>query len=51
MSGGSKIMGAWSVDPLGNDEAQEWIVNSIITPVLAAITETQDRFLADAELT
>jgi hypothetical protein len=41
-------MGAWSVEPTGNDEALEWISNSIEFPLIGAINGTIDRFLSDA---
>jgi 3-hydroxy-3-methylglutaryl CoA synthase len=40
-------MGAWSEEPLGSDEAQEWIANSITQPMLDAILIAIDRFLSD----
>lgn len=40
-------MGDWSHEPFGNDWAQEWLVNSIIAPMLDTIGETVDRYLAD----
>lgn len=40
-------MGAWSEEPLGSDEAQEWITNSITQPMLDAIVIALDRFLTD----
>jgi hypothetical protein len=40
-------MGSWSEDPMGNDYAQEWLVNSIAYPLTAAITNAIACFLAD----
>ncbi len=40
-------MGAWDEQPLGNDEAQEWVDNSIIRPMVDAIIAALGRFLAD----
>ena len=41
-------MGAWNEEPTGNDEAQEWIVNSVEQPMIDAIKTALSRFLEDS---
>jgi hypothetical protein len=40
-------MGAWDEQPVGNDEAQEWLADSVVRPMMDAINAALSRFLAD----
>jgi hypothetical protein len=42
-------MGAWGYNPFENDEAMEWVSNSIEKPLIEAIKEMLQKFLADPE--
>ena len=40
-------MGAWSIDPFGNDEAQEWLINAVFAPLLAAVQAAIEDYLSN----
>jgi hypothetical protein len=40
-------MGAWGYDPFEDDVAQEWLLNTVESPILRAIADALNQFLED----
>lgn len=40
-------MGAWSEDSFGNDEAQEWLLNEVLAPLLTAVQTAIEGYLSN----
>lgn len=40
-------MGAWSEDSFGNDEAQEWLINEVLAPLLTAVQTAIEGYLSN----